>query len=118
MSPYMHNSAFAATGENAVFMPLQVGNLDEFLRRKEWEKALALAKLGQESPDATFGDRMLYLGLLLTTPVLLCIWAPVTGPQVFLGTSLLHFGIFIAFIAVSGFSGVLPLLGRRSCSLG
>ncbi len=33
MSPYMHNPAFATTGENAVFMPLQVKDLDEFMRR-------------------------------------------------------------------------------------
>ncbi len=33
VSPYMHNPAFAASGENAVFMPLQVKNLDEFIRR-------------------------------------------------------------------------------------
>ena len=38
--------------------------LDEFLRQKDWEKAVKLAKQVQESPEATFGDRMVYLGLL------------------------------------------------------
>ena len=33
LSPYIHNPAFAATGINAVFIPLQVKNLDEFIRR-------------------------------------------------------------------------------------
>lgn len=33
VSPHMHNPAFAAAGENAVFMPLQVKDLDEFIRR-------------------------------------------------------------------------------------
>lgn len=33
LSPYMHNSALAATGENAVFIHLLVRNLDEFMRR-------------------------------------------------------------------------------------
>lgn len=32
-SPYMHNAAFAETGINAVFLPLLVKNLDEFIRR-------------------------------------------------------------------------------------
>ena len=38
--------------------------LDEFLREKEWGRALRLARQVQEFPDATFGDRMIYLGLL------------------------------------------------------
>lgn len=33
LSPYLHNAAFAAEGVNAVFLPLQVKNLDEFVRR-------------------------------------------------------------------------------------
>ena len=33
MSPYIHNPAFRAVGRNAVFIPLQVGNVDEFMRR-------------------------------------------------------------------------------------
>ena len=33
MSPYMHNAAFAASEINAVFLPLLVINLDEFIRR-------------------------------------------------------------------------------------
>lgn len=33
MSPYIHNPAFKTAGVNAVFIPLQVSNLDEFLRR-------------------------------------------------------------------------------------
>ena len=33
VSPYMHNPAFAAAGINAVFIPLLVKNLDEFMRR-------------------------------------------------------------------------------------
>ncbi len=32
-SPFMHNAAFAASGINAVFLPLLVKNLDEFIRR-------------------------------------------------------------------------------------
>jgi 3-dehydroquinate dehydratase/shikimate dehydrogenase len=32
-SPYMHNAAFAASGINAVFLPLVVKNLDEFIAR-------------------------------------------------------------------------------------
>ena len=32
-STYMHNAAFAANGINAVFLPLLVKNLDEFIRR-------------------------------------------------------------------------------------
>lgn len=32
-SPYMHNAAFAETGINAVFLPLLVKDLDEFIRR-------------------------------------------------------------------------------------
>ena len=38
--------------------------LDEFLREKEWGRALKLARQVQEFPDATFSDRMIYLGLL------------------------------------------------------
>ena len=38
--------------------------LDHFFRNKEWEKALTLSKQIQSAPDAVFGDRMLYLGLL------------------------------------------------------
>ena len=33
LSPYIHNAAFAAAGINAVFIPLQVKDLDEFIRR-------------------------------------------------------------------------------------
>ena len=33
-------------------------------RNKEWEKALALSNQIQSAPDAVFGDRMRYLGLL------------------------------------------------------
>ena len=33
LSPYMHNPALAAAGINAVFLPLSVKNLDEFMRR-------------------------------------------------------------------------------------
>lgn len=33
LSPYMQNPAFAATGVNAVFIPLLVKDLDEFIRR-------------------------------------------------------------------------------------
>ena len=33
MSPYIHNAAFKATGSNAVFVPLQVKDLDTFMRR-------------------------------------------------------------------------------------
>ncbi len=33
MSPYMHNTAFKSAGLNAVFVPLQVNNLDEFIAR-------------------------------------------------------------------------------------
>src|SRR5262249_54836428 len=33
MSPYVHNAAFKAAGVNAVFVPLQVSDLDEFIRR-------------------------------------------------------------------------------------
>ena len=33
MSPYMHNAAFKSAKLNAVFVPLQVGNLDEFIAR-------------------------------------------------------------------------------------
>ncbi|MGB7203426.1 MAG: shikimate dehydrogenase [Pyrinomonadaceae bacterium] len=33
LSPYMHNPAFTASGINAVFLPLLVKNLDEFIRR-------------------------------------------------------------------------------------
>ena len=33
MSPYMHNPAFHARGINAVFVPLQIADLDAFLRR-------------------------------------------------------------------------------------
>lgn len=40
--------------------------LDYYFRQRAWEKALKLAKQVQETPDATFGDRMLYLGLLRT----------------------------------------------------
>lgn len=33
MSPYIHNAAFKAAGINAVFVPLQVKDLDTFMRR-------------------------------------------------------------------------------------
>jgi 3-dehydroquinate dehydratase/shikimate dehydrogenase len=33
MSPYIHNAAFKATGSNAVFVPLQVKDIDTFMRR-------------------------------------------------------------------------------------
>ncbi|HYJ92956.1 MAG TPA: shikimate dehydrogenase [Pyrinomonadaceae bacterium] len=33
MSPYIHNAAFKSTRLDAVFVPLQVTNLDEFIRR-------------------------------------------------------------------------------------
>jgi len=33
MSPYIHNAAFKAAGINAVFVPLQVTDLDAFMRR-------------------------------------------------------------------------------------
>jgi 3-dehydroquinate dehydratase/shikimate dehydrogenase len=33
MSPHIHNPAFASTGADAVFIPLQVAALDEFMRR-------------------------------------------------------------------------------------
>ncbi len=33
MSPYMHNAAFKSAKLNSVFVPLQVGNLDEFIAR-------------------------------------------------------------------------------------
>jgi 3-dehydroquinate dehydratase/shikimate dehydrogenase len=33
MSPYIHNAAFMAKNLNAVFVPLQTANLDEFVRR-------------------------------------------------------------------------------------
>jgi 3-dehydroquinate dehydratase/shikimate dehydrogenase len=33
MSPYVHNAAFKAAGLNSVFVPLQVSDLDEFIRR-------------------------------------------------------------------------------------
>ncbi|MFM9905482.1 MAG: shikimate dehydrogenase [Pyrinomonadaceae bacterium] len=33
LSPYMHNAAFVAAGLNAVFIPLLVINLDQFIRR-------------------------------------------------------------------------------------
>ncbi len=33
VSPYMHNPAFASAGENAVFLPLQVKDLDQFVWR-------------------------------------------------------------------------------------
>ncbi len=33
MSPYMHNAAFKSAGLNAVFVPLQVQDLDEFITR-------------------------------------------------------------------------------------
>ena len=33
MSPYIHNAAFAASGMNAVFVPLQVDDVGEFMRR-------------------------------------------------------------------------------------
>ncbi|HMJ08237.1 MAG TPA: shikimate dehydrogenase [Pyrinomonadaceae bacterium] len=32
VSPYLHNAAFKITGSNAVFVPLQVEDLDEFMR--------------------------------------------------------------------------------------
>ena len=38
--------------------------LDNFSRNKDWGKALSLSKQIQSAPDAVFGDRMLYLGLL------------------------------------------------------
>lgn len=33
VSPFMHNAAFKAAGISSVFVPLQVGDLDEFMRR-------------------------------------------------------------------------------------
>ncbi|MBX3243822.1 MAG: shikimate dehydrogenase [Acidobacteria bacterium] len=33
MSPYIHNAAFGAANMNRVFVPMQVGNIDEFMRR-------------------------------------------------------------------------------------
>ncbi|HEX8369918.1 MAG TPA: shikimate dehydrogenase [Pyrinomonadaceae bacterium] len=33
MSPYIHNTAFKLHGLNSVFIPLQIKNLDEFMRR-------------------------------------------------------------------------------------
>lgn len=33
LSPYIHNAAFKHAGRNAVYVPLQVNNLDEFMRR-------------------------------------------------------------------------------------
>ena len=33
VSPFMHNAAFKSEGINSVFVPLQVGDLDEFMRR-------------------------------------------------------------------------------------
>jgi 3-dehydroquinate dehydratase/shikimate dehydrogenase len=33
LSPYMHNAAFKHTGINSVFIPIQVANLDSFMRR-------------------------------------------------------------------------------------
>lgn len=33
VSPFLHNAAFKSSGLNSVFVPLQVGNLDEFMRR-------------------------------------------------------------------------------------
>ena len=33
LSPFMHNASFKEAGMNSVFVPLQVGDLDEFLRR-------------------------------------------------------------------------------------
>jgi 3-dehydroquinate dehydratase/shikimate dehydrogenase len=33
LSPFMHNAAFAEAGENAVFLPLEVKDLDAFMRR-------------------------------------------------------------------------------------
>lgn len=38
--------------------------LDDMFRKKEWDNALSLAKQLQSAPEAAFGDRMLYLGLL------------------------------------------------------
>ena len=38
--------------------------LDAYFAKKDWNKALGLAKQIQAAPDATFGNRMLYLGLL------------------------------------------------------
>ena len=38
MSPYMHNAAFNFHKLNSVFVPLQVENLDEFMRRMVLEK--------------------------------------------------------------------------------
>jgi len=33
LSPYMHNAAFATSGLNSVFIPMQVADLDAFMRR-------------------------------------------------------------------------------------
>src|SRR4030095_481769 len=33
LSPYMHNAAFKSAGLNSVFVPMQVGDLDAFMRR-------------------------------------------------------------------------------------
>lgn len=41
--------------------------LDDLLyRKRDWSKALEVAKQVQSAPDATFGERMVYLGLLRT----------------------------------------------------
>ena len=38
--------------------------LNDLMRQKDWRRALDLARQVQELPDATFGERMVYLGLL------------------------------------------------------
>ncbi len=38
--------------------------LGEYVREKNWDGALKIAQRVQAAPEATFGDRMLYLGLL------------------------------------------------------
>lgn len=38
--------------------------LNDLFRQQDWRKALDLAKQVQAAPDATFGERMIYLGLL------------------------------------------------------
>lgn len=46
MSPYIHNPAFQSAGKNAVFIPLQVGNVGEFMRR--------MVKTGTREIDLNF----------------------------------------------------------------
>ncbi len=54
LSPYMHNPAFVAVGINAVFVPLLVEDLDEFMRRmvkeETWEVDLNFAGFSVTMP--------------------------------------------------------------------